>query len=157
MNMIVDRLENRNTYKTIGHGIPEALEYLAKTDFSKIAPGKYPIDGDRLFAVVQRYEPKPISEGKWEYHRKYLDVQYMVSGVERMGYAPQDDSLPVEQEYSDEKDCGLVRAAGPLVPVGQKMFAIFFPNELHAPCLSDNDTGPGKEVFKIVVKCLWDA
>jgi YhcH/YjgK/YiaL family protein len=153
--MIVDRLENRAAYMTLGNGIPEALEYLAKTDFSKIEPGKYAIDGERIFVVVQKYAPKPISEAKWEYHRKYLDVQYLVSGVERMGYTPADASLPVEMEYSAEKDCGLKVTKGPLVPVAGGMFAIFLPEELHAPCLSDNDHSAGAEVHKIVVKCRW--
>jgi YhcH/YjgK/YiaL family protein len=154
--MIVDKLENRGAYKNLGSGIPEALEYLAKTDFSKIPLGKHEIDGDRCFVIVQCYEPKPISEAKWEYHRKYLDVQFMVRGDERMGYAPQDNSLPVEAEYSPEKDAGLYKASGPLVPVSAGMFAIFLPEEIHAPCLSDNDVGPGKEVIKVVVKCRWE-
>jgi YhcH/YjgK/YiaL family protein len=152
--MIVDRIENAKLYKGFGHGVAEALDYLTRTDLAKLPNGKQEIDGERLFAVVQRYQGKPLAEAKWEYHRKYLDLQFVVSGDELMGYAPWDDKLSVEMAYDAAKDAGLVQAKGVMAPVSSGMFAVFAPLELHAPSLAANPAKP--DIFKIVMKCRWD-
>jgi YhcH/YjgK/YiaL family protein len=152
--MIVDRIENAKLYEGFGHGVAEALDYLARTDLAKLPNGKQEIDGERLFAVVQRYQGKPVAEAKWEYHRKYLDLQFVVSGDELMGYAPWDDKLPVEMAYDASKDAGLVQAKGVMLPVSNGMFAVFAPLELHAPSLAANPAKP--DIFKIVMKCRWE-
>ncbi len=85
--MILDRIENRAFYRQLGLRVGEALEYLAVTDFTKMPDGKYELDGPRMFAIVQRYRPKPLAEIAWEAHRKFIDVQYMATGAERMGCA----------------------------------------------------------------------
>jgi YhcH/YjgK/YiaL family protein len=152
--MIVDRIENAKLYKGFGHGVAEALDFLTKTDLAALPSGKMEIDGDKLFAVVQRYQGKPVAEAKWEYHEKYLDLQFVVTGDEIMGYAPWDGTLPVEMAYDPAKDAGLVKASGVMVPVSDGMFAVFAPRELHAPSLAANPARP--DIFKIVMKCRWD-
>jgi YhcH/YjgK/YiaL family protein len=152
--MIIDRLENAKLYQGFGHGVPEALDFLARTDLAALPNGKHEIDGEKLFAVVQRYQGKPVSEAKWEYHRKYLDLQFVVSGDELIGYAPWDATLPVEMAYDAAKDAGLMRASGVMTPISSGMFAVFMPEELHAPSLAADPAKP--DVFKIVMKCLWE-
>jgi YhcH/YjgK/YiaL family protein len=152
--MIVDRIENAKLYAGFGHGVPEALSYLARSDLARLSNGKQEIDGDRLYAVVQRYQGKPTSAARWEYHQKYLDLQFVVAGDELMGYAPWDERLPVEVPYDPAKDAGFMSASGVLLPVSAGMFAVFAPRELHAPGLATNPTKP--DVFKIVVKCRWE-
>jgi YhcH/YjgK/YiaL family protein len=154
--MILDRLERRSLYQGMGLGIPKALDYLARTDFESMAPGKYEIDGDRLFAVVQHSQLKPLSEIAWEMHRKYVDVQYLGRGDERMGFVPFSNSLPVTTPYDDQKDYMLFKADGPLLYVPAGSFAVFTPDEVHAPSLAPNDDDPPGQVLKVVVKCLWE-
>jgi biofilm protein TabA len=154
--MIFDRLDRGDVYARIGLGIPEALEYLAKTDFSALPVGKQAIDGDRLFAVVQRYKTKPLADARWEMHRRYIDVQYVARGGERIGYVPWSESLRVQEAYDEQKDAAFYEATGVLLPVAAGMFAIFTPDEVHAPCLTPAEPEPAGEVLKVVVKCLWE-
>ena len=152
--MIVDRIENAKQYKGYGHGVTEALDFLTKTDLAKLPNGKLEINGDKLFAVVQHYQGKPVAEARWEYHKNYLDLQYVGSGEELMGYTPWDDNLKVDVAYDPAKDAGLVFASGVMVPVSTGMFAVFAPLEIHAPCLAANIAKP--DIFKVVMKCRWD-
>jgi YhcH/YjgK/YiaL family protein len=154
--MILDRIDQRKKYAGLGMSIPDALDYLAQTDFNTLPLGKQVIDGERLFAVVQRYQTKPVSDARWEMHRRYLDVQYIARGSERIGYVPWSESLPVQEVYDPERDVAFYEAAGVLLPVSAGMLAIFTPDEVHAPCLSPDEPEPAGEVLKVVVKCLWE-
>jgi YhcH/YjgK/YiaL family protein len=149
--MILDRLENADAHTTLGPEVAVAFAYLRRTDFSKLANGRYDIDGDRVYAIVQRYVPKPLKEAKWEAHQKYLDVQYMASGSERMGCAPLRAGLPIERPYDPKGDAALYRVDGKLFVVPQGSFAIFAPEDIHSPGLALEN--PGGEVCKVVVKC----
>lgn len=152
--MIVDRLENAKLYTGLGHRIADALDYLAHTDLASLPDGKHPIDGDRLYVAVQRYQTKPPAEARWEFHRQYLDVQFVAAGAEAIGYAPWNDNLPIVQPYDPDKDLGFVAADGPLLPLTAGTFAIFAPQEIHAPCLALH--GVSLNVLKLVVKSLWN-
>jgi YhcH/YjgK/YiaL family protein len=150
--MILDRLENAALYRPLGARITLALDYLGRTDFSRIPEGRYELDGDRVYAVVQRYRPKPLAEARWEAHRQYIDVQFMAEGVERIGYAPLDEALPVERAYDSQKDVVFFVAQGDFLTVRAGDFAIFYPTDVHAPCLASQTPAP-IDVCKVVVKC----
>lgn len=148
--MIIDTLENARLYYKLGGGIRAALEYLEKTDFSKIAPARYEIDNDRLYALVQEYETKPKAHGVWEAHRRHIDVQYVAEGVETMGCA-HIGNLTVRQEYSHEKDYELLSGKGDFFTARAGMFVVFFPHDAHMPSLA---RGAPAKVKKAVVKVL---
>jgi YhcH/YjgK/YiaL family protein len=93
--MVSDILANAHLYTALGTRIARGLQFLAKTDLASLAPGRHELDGKRLFALVSDYTPKPLAECRWEAHRRYLDLQYLVSGIERMGVAPIIASWPV--------------------------------------------------------------
>lgn len=152
--MILDRIENASLYRNLGHRVAEAIDYLAQTNLADLPTGRQELDGDRLLAIAERYQGKPTSEARWEYHEKYLDVQFVVAGDELIGYAPWDDKLPVEQAYDPARDIGFVSAKGAMARVSAGMFAIFAPRELHAPGVAADPAKP--DVFKIVMKCCWD-
>ena len=145
--MIIDRLENFHSYSGLPDRILKALNYLINTDFKKKKPGKYIIEGDNIFAIVSEYEPKDIKDCKLEAHRKYIDVQYIASGDEKMGYIPLNDQVPV-QDYDDEKDCVFFKEDTSLISFYEGMFAIFFPEDLHQPCVKNGS----EKVKKVVVK-----
>jgi YhcH/YjgK/YiaL family protein len=149
--MILDRLENADAHKTLSPEVALAFDYLRRTDLSQLANGRHDIDGDRVYAIVQRYVPKPPKEGKWEAHQKYLDIQYMASGSERMGHAPLRAGLPVERPYDPQGDAALYHVDGKLFVVPEGSFAIFAPEDIHSPGLALEVSGG--EVCKVVVKC----
>ena len=148
--MIIDLLKNAALYKNIDEKICKALDYLASQDFTKIESGRYDIDGDNIYAMVQRYETKPQEDKIWEAHRRYIDVQYVVSGIESMGYAHL-DNLSETQAYSDETDYCLLTGSGDYVTVSAGMFVIFFPEDAHNP---GQQYESSSQVVKVVVKVL---
>ena len=97
--MIIDQLRNLQSgfYPNLlsdqgpDAGLAQRLQagfhYLQTADLTNTAPGRVEIDGDQVFALVQEYNTKPKEQGFWESHRKYIDIQYVVSGSEHMGYA----------------------------------------------------------------------
>jgi len=151
--MILDRLENASWYRALGPEIASALEYLQKTDFSQVPDGRHELDGDRLFAVVQRYRTKPLAEAAWESHQKYVDVQYLVQGAERIGYAGLCDDVPVLRPYHAEKDVVFYDAKGDFLEVREGSFAVFAPHDIHAPGLCSALGDAPATVQKVVVKC----
>ena len=151
--MILDRLENAGLYRPMSPNIAMALDYLCRTDFSQVPTGRHELNGDRVWAIVQRYQPKPFSQMAWEAHCNYIDIQYVVAGVERMGYVPLSDQLSVRQAYNPEKDVVLFDANGQFFNVYAGSFAIFGPNDVHAPMLAAELPGPSGEICKVVMKC----
>ena len=151
--MILDCLENADLYRPLGANIALALDYLCRTDFSQMPVGRHEVDGDRVWAVVQRYRPKPPAQAIWEAHRQYIDVQYVAAGTERMGYVPLGDGLRVRQPYDAEKDAILFDADGQLFTMSPGDFAIFTPCDVHAPGLTTDLADDSAEVCKVVVKC----
>ena len=148
--MIYDELTNLETYRTVKPGIALALDYLSKTDFTDVPNGKYELDGSRVYALVQRYKTKVLAESVWESHRKHIDVQFVFRGEERFGYVPLSKAPAVKQPYEDQNDCALYTAGTTTLPLKAGQFAVFFPQDIHAPCLAENDQP--SDVIKVVVK-----
>lgn len=146
--MITDSLRNASKYYCLGDTMMAALKYLEERDFLGVEPGKYEIDGSKMFALVQEYESKPVEQGIWEAHRKYIDIQYVVCGREKMGYACI-DSMKVQQEYDDDKDCLLLTGAGDFLTVNENCFAVFYPQDAHMPCIAADIPA---RVKKVIVK-----
>ena len=152
--MILDRLENAAMYKSVSEEIALALDYLCRTDFSQVPVGRCDPDGDRIYALVQRYRTKPSAEAKWEAHRQYLDVQYIAEGSERMGHALLHNGLTIQQNYDAQRDFALYEADGDFFTLHAGSFAIFAPQDVHAPGLALDGAESTAEVCKVVVKCL---
>lgn len=146
--VIVDRLGNRSVDAHVPPRVRQALEYLRTTDMRAVALGRHEIDGDRLFALVQEYQTRVPADCIWEAHRKYVDVQYIVRGSERMGYAPIADMVP-RIDYDAEKDVALFEPGTRFVTLNAGMFAIFGPNDVHSP---GGAAGEPQPVRKVVVK-----
>ena len=128
-----------------------ALDYLTATDFDKIEAGRYPIKGDLIYAQVLDLETKDKSDVLPEAHRKYLDVQYLHSGEERMGVVPDLGNNPIDQDYDEERDILFYTGAENEVELIMRPgnFAVFFPEDIHRPGCADGQSG---KIRKIVVK-----
>ncbi len=146
--MVTDRLAAAGLYRCLSPRIAAAVDYVSATDFSAIADGRYDIDGDSIFALVQRYVSKPRSEGRWEAHRKYIDLQLVVSGAEQIGYVSI-DQLTAEP-YDDERDLTwLAGTAGQWITVPAGHFMLLWPGDAHMPQIQ---VGSSMDVMKVVVK-----
>ena len=143
--MILDNIKNFRLYTGLGPNFKEALELLANDKYKK-EPGRYELSGG-AFYLVQSYETKP--EGVFESHRKYIDLQFIVSGKERHDYAYL-PTVKVRDPYSEEKDCALYTGAGSSFVLNSGTFAVYFPDDVHMPNL-EAGSGPEKNL-KVVVK-----
>ena len=145
--MIVDTIKNASEYFSLGNHIKTALLHLSQTDFSSIKPGRYEIEGSQVFALVETYLPKQPKEGFWEAHKKHLDVQYIVSGRERIGYAPVSTMEP--GGYNLDKDFYKLKGEGDFVTLHTGQFAILKPQDAHMPGI---ETAERQQVKKVVIK-----
>ena len=146
--MIADHIRNAALYYGMSPRLAKALRYLAETDFSRIAPGKVDLDGADLYAMISEYTTKPVAETKWEAHRKYIDVQFLVTGQEGIAVADLPTLKPAAP-YDEAKDFQLLEGSGWSLSLKAHMFAIFFPHDAHMPCIAEGAPAP---VRKVVVK-----
>jgi YhcH/YjgK/YiaL family protein len=147
--MILDSLENYQLYSTINERIAKGFDYLLHTDLEAIPSGKHDIDDDTIFALVQEYQTKPLAECKLESHKKYIDIQYVIRGEEFMGVTTKNNQKILE--VNEEKDYTFYEGSTSLVRVSKGMFTIFFPDDLHQPCVQTESVS---EVKKVVIKVL---
>jgi YhcH/YjgK/YiaL family protein len=144
--MVLDRLTNSSA--TVPASVARALEFLRTIDPATLEPGRHEIDGDSLFAIVDDYVTLPDDQCRWEAHRAYVDVQYVVRGAERMGVM--NLSRAVEREaYDPARDVAFFDPGEDFVTVHAGMFTVFGPEDVHAPKAAAG--APGR-VRKIVMK-----
>lgn len=145
--MIFDTLDNVNNYEGLGR-VYTALKFLSETDFSKIDLGRYELDGDNIFYMVQSYDTDPdktISEA----HKKYIDIQYMVEGEEIIGVA--DISCDKElTEAKEENDVWFYNCKTEPLTLSAGKYMVLYPNDLHCPGVATN--GTALTCRKVVVK-----
>lgn len=147
--MILDTLENDHLYNAINERIAKGFQFLRTTDLDALASGKHDIEGDTIFALVQEYQTKPLNECKLESHKKYIDIQYVIQGEELMGVTTKSNQTILEQ--NEEKDYTFYEGTTSLVRVSKGMFTIFFPDDLHQPCVQSDSPS---QVKKVVIKVL---
>ena len=146
--MVVDRLENAGLYKCLGEKFIKAFRYLKETDFESVEKGKYPIDGEEIFAIVNEFETKDKHDCEVEAHKKHIDVQYIFRGTEMFGYLPMSGQYPVI-EYNEQNDVSIYKEEVSFVKLEAGMFIIFFPTDLHQPEVKEFEP---VLVKKVVVK-----
>ena len=147
--MIIDRLEKASLYQGVHKRLEVALDYLRNTDLDKIAPGTYEIEGRKVYVMVQQYETKPREKGRWEAHRKYIDVQFVHQGAELFGYANLGEMKEIQ--YDETKDFLSLQGEGrgDFFRVSQGTLVILFPQDAHMPGMAISAPQPVK---KFVVK-----
>jgi len=149
--MILDSLDHAREYTAIGPGIARALQLLCEGEVIKRPVGRYEFDGDRLFMMMQEYHTRLRADGFWEAHRRYIDLQFVVSGMELMGRADI-ASLVTSKPYDSSKDVEIFDGAGDFVHVPASSFIIFYPHDAHMPCIAEHETSAVRKlVFKIAV------
>lgn len=146
--MILDNIKYCEKYYKLNEGFKVGFEFLKKAVAEDIPVGKYEIDGKKVYASVQEYDTKEVS--KFEAHKEYIDIQFMVRGSEKMFYDDVEKGV-VTVSYNPEKDVefyGDIDGSREFV-VKPSEFAIFFPEDVHKPGLK---VGNSEFIKKIVVK-----
>lgn len=146
--MIKDKLEYAATYYNISDNLKKGFEWLKNSDLLSLSDGKHVIDGDKIFANVQTYETK--DDAPYERHRKYIDIQYMIKGIERIGVAEYSNCSVIEG-YDKEKDVEFLKIniESHCQKLEEGEFLVFFPQDAHQPSLDEK-----KKMFvkKVIVK-----
>ncbi len=149
--MIYDHIANAARYRALHPLIARGLDYLAALNPADFAPGKVEIEGEALYAAAAEYQSKLRETAKWESHRRYADIQFIVEGEEQIAHAPISSLIP-KGDYDEAKDRTLYADApqqGQLLRYPAGWFAIFFPEDGHMPDLAID--APAR-VRKVVVK-----
>jgi len=148
--MIADTLAQCRRYTALSLRFTAAFQFLQQLPADK-PTGRYPLDGDDCFALVQSYATKPLAEAMFEAHRKYIDIQFIQDGREAILWSPLDALTETLQPYDAQKDIAFYGIPAQVTSINLRAgeFAVFFPDDGHAPGLEYNAPG---DVRKIVVK-----
>jgi biofilm protein TabA len=136
---------------TLPKAVVIGLEYLQKTDFSKMKLGRYEIDDPAMYAIVQEYQTQAKDAKKAEAHVKFIDIQFVCSGSEIIGYSPANPEAEVLEDLVSTNDVITYKTVPneTAVILTEGMYAVLFPHEIHRP--QCNYMGKTK-VRKVVIK-----
>jgi biofilm protein TabA len=132
--------------------IQRGVEYLQNTDFSKMEPGRYEIEGNLMFVLLQEVNTRPANEQKPESHEIYTDIQYVIRGEELIGVTKVSEGHVVSEDMLESKDLLFYSHVEneTELKLYPGMFAVFYPSDIHRPCCSLNKDQPiRKAVIKI--------
>jgi YhcH/YjgK/YiaL family protein len=149
--MIADTLRNSRLYRGLSPRIDLAFDYLRETDLEGAAVGTAEIAGTQVYAIVQEYDTLSPTQGTWEAHRRYIDLQCVIAGSERIGYAPVSRLTP--GDYDPTRDVLPLAGAGDFLTLRPGDFMLLFPQDAHMPRIAAGSPAP---VRKIVIKIAVD-
>jgi YhcH/YjgK/YiaL family protein len=146
--MIIDTINNLCKYVGMNPLFADVVAFLDENDLNTLGAGKHFIKDKGLFVNIQEAKGRSQEEAVLETHVKMIDIQIPLDGEETFGYTPLCDLPPFE--YNAEKDItkyGDIQAQT-YVTVKPGQMAIFFPQDGHAPCITDK-AGIRKAIFKV--------
>ena len=145
--MILDQINNKDLYVKAHPLFEKAFNFIEEYLKNPKEPGEYQICGEDLFAKVMKYETR--SEGYFEVHNKYIDIQFIAEGEEWVGYGKRGDFTPVE--VNEEQDYIFMEGDGQKSDfvLSKGEFVVFFPEDAHKPSM---DTKQKNQVTKVVLK-----
>jgi len=145
--MIFDTIDNFVKYIKLNKNFIDVSGFLSNTNFNDLKDGRLDINAE-TFALISTYDTKDQESGFIEYHKKYIDLQMIITGEENIGYAPVSECK--ELMFDEEKDYGKLEGVLSFYKLTPKNFMLLFPFEGHMPqiCIE----GENKSVKKIVIK-----
>ena len=148
--MVLDTISNAKRYSGLHPLFPQVFEFIRNTDLLALASGRHSVLGNDVFAIVERVSGRARESAQLECHRKYIDIQLVLAGVDEMGWKPLADCHQAVDDYSIPADIQFFHdapASWVATPAGA--FCIFFPEDAHAPLVAKHNIH--KIVFKIAV------
>lgn len=152
--MIKDNLQHIAYYNYLTPELQYGLKYLKDNDFTSMENGKHELIEGKVFAIIQDYNSKPETEGEFEAHRKYIDIQFIVQGEEKIGAGRLDD-FEEATEYDEEKDIVFLTPKEDVkvdfIKLKAEEYVIFTPQDVHMPSIAIEEPA---FVKKVVLKIL---
>lgn len=149
--MIFDNIKNCKMYYKMNPKFEKAFDFIQKAIDGKVELGKHQIDGEEIYALVQNYDSILKENSVFEGHEKYIDIQYVMEGIEMLGFLELSKAA-IKEDYDAEIDAAIYKesdiAAYCIANKGD--FCIFFPQDIHSPGVAYNNVP--SNVKKIVVK-----
>lgn len=149
--MIKNSLKYTKNYYNLSEKIKLGLEFLETHDLKAMENGQYEILGEDVFINIQEYTSKPETDGKWEAHRKYIDIQVLIKGSEKIGVGEIQDFTTTEA-YNEEKDVEFLttNSSQQFITMRENDYIILYPYDVHMPQISiDKPTAVKKAVVKV--------
>ncbi|HEY9003740.1 MAG TPA: YhcH/YjgK/YiaL family protein [Mucilaginibacter sp.] len=148
----VDAVEFKKQYETNKATWDKVFKFLGDSSkLATLAPGKYPIDGKNAYASITYAPSKTFEASKWESHRKYIDLQYVINGEEKIGVVPLSKAT-VTEPYNEAKDVAHYSSDGTYYIATPKEFFLFFPADVHRPNIKVDGYD---QVKKLVIKIAY--
>lgn len=148
--MILSALNAASCSYQYPEAIKKALAWLKSNDLAAMEAGTYEIEGKDIYAMIQEITTQPVEQRRAEKHDQYVDIQYIISGTERMGYVPYTGAEEILENPEGKDICFFQNLANENyidVPAGS--FCIFFTNDIHRPGAA---AGEPAAVRKAIVK-----
>lgn len=151
--MIIDKIENLDFYGDLGENFKLGFDFIVSKDLDNLECGRYNLS-DEVYVNIQEYDTKLENTAQFEAHLKYADIQYIISGEEKLGYV-NNENFEVTTEYNEEKDIVFGNSKGKEVFFTAKKgdFLVFFPQDAHKPSIAIAEPSKVKKLV-VKVKCL---
>jgi biofilm protein TabA len=145
--MIIDTLENAEKYIHLHPLFAKAFEFIKNQNLKEIKVGKYPVDGAELHASVSEKDGVKKEEAKFDAHDHFIDIQVCPAGSETLGWKPRNKCKDIKIPYNSEKDVTFFNdQPDTCFQLHAGQFAIFYPEDVHAPMIGEGD------IKKLVMK-----
>jgi len=146
--MIVDTIQNAPKYFSVHPLFAKAFEFIQQTDLANAPDGKLDIaEGLKAIFSNKKGMTAEASVAKFECHDKHIDIQLCIRGVETIGWKPREKCVRENGGYNVEKDVQLYNEQPDMYfQLTNGQFAIFFPEDVHAPMIGEG------AIKKLVIK-----
>jgi len=151
--MIIDKIENIDFYGNLDKNFKLGFDFIISKDLDTLECGRYELS-DEVYVNIQEYDTKLEDTAQFEAHLKYADIQYIISGEEKLGYL-NNENFEVTTEYNEENDIVFGNSNGKetFFTANKGDFLIFFPQDAHKPSIAISEPSKVKKLV-VKVKCL---
>jgi YhcH/YjgK/YiaL family protein len=146
--MIIDTLTNASKYFSLHPSFAKAFDYINQNNVATLADGIYETpEGLKVIVNTDMGKTAEASLAKFECHDKNIDIQLCVKGLETIAWKPREKCVTPNGDYNPDKDVRFFSDAPDMsFQLTDGQFAVFFPEDVHAPMIGDG------EIKKVVIK-----